>query len=117
MALVNFEHLNTLAESAGGSWLLGVGFVLVFGVLNAFGVSAFGRAEVVLTFGMWTTLMVFGVLGLLAAPAVELDGPFGVSMVGTDRSRCSRWWAWRCSCSWAASSSRPWHQSCAVRPG
>lgn len=23
MALVNFEHLNTLAESAGGSWLLG----------------------------------------------------------------------------------------------
>ena len=84
MALVNFEHLNTLAESAGGSWLLGVGFVLVFGVLNAFGVSAFGRAEVVLTFGMWTTLMVFGVLGLLAAPAVQLDGPFGVSLVGTD---------------------------------
>jgi hypothetical protein len=31
MALVNFEHLNTLAENAGGSWLLGVGFVVVFG--------------------------------------------------------------------------------------
>ena len=38
---------------------------IVFGVLNAFGVSAFGRAEIILTFGMWTTLMVFGVLGLL----------------------------------------------------
>eukprot|EP01030_Chromulinospumella_sphaerica_P012911 gene12911-12698_t len=84
MALVNFEHLNTLAESAGGSWLLGVGFVLVFGVLNVFGVSAFGRAEIILTFGMWTTLMVFGVLGLIAAPAVQLDGWFGESLVGTD---------------------------------
>ena len=84
MALVNFEHLNTLAESAGGSWLLGVGFVLVFGLLNVFGVSAFGRAEIILTFGMWTTLMVFGVLGLIAAPAVQLDGWFGESLVGTD---------------------------------
>ncbi|WP_434651762.1 APC family permease [Pseudomonas sp. R3-56] len=84
MALVNFEHLNTLVESAGGSWLLGVGFVVVFGVLNAFGVSAFGRAEIILTFGMWTTLMVFGVLGLIAAPAVELEGWFGASVVGTD---------------------------------
>ena len=83
MALVNFEHLNTLAESAGGSWLLGVGFVIVFGILNAFGVSAFGKAEIILTFGMWTTLMVFGVLGLVAAPAVQLDGWFGESLVGT----------------------------------
>ncbi|WP_455922824.1 APC family permease [Pseudomonas putida] len=84
MALVNFEHLNTLAESAGGSWLLGVAFVLGFGVLNAFGVSVFGRAEIILTFGMWITLMVFGVLGLLAAPAVHLDGWFGESLVGSD---------------------------------
>ena len=84
MALVNFEHLNTLVESAGGSWLLGVAFVLGFGVLNAFGVSAFGRAEIILTFGMWVTLMVFGVLGLVAAPAVQLDGWFGESLVGSD---------------------------------
>ncbi|MFP6851061.1 MAG: APC family permease [Pseudomonas sp.] len=86
MALVNFEHLNTLAESAGGSWLLGVGFVIVFGILNGFGVSVFGRAEVILTFGMWTTLMVFGLLGLFSAPAVELDGWFGESLIGTDMS-------------------------------
>ncbi|KAF1053194.1 MAG: putative amino acid permease YhdG [Stenotrophomonas maltophilia] len=84
MALVNFEHLNTLAESAGGSWLLGVGFVVVFGILNVFGVNAFGKAEVVLTFGMWSTLMVFGVLGLAQAPAVHLEGWFGPSTVGTD---------------------------------
>lgn len=84
MALVNFDHLNTLAESAGGSWLLGVAFVLLFGLLNAFGITAFSRAEVILTFGMWTTLMIFGVLGLVAAPAVELEGWFGTSMVGTD---------------------------------
>ncbi|WNW14032.1 APC family permease [Pseudomonas sp. DTU_2021_1001937_2_SI_NGA_ILE_001] len=84
MALVNFEHLNTLAESAGGSWLLGVGFVVVLGVLNMFGVSAFGKAEIILTFGMWVTLMTFGVLGLIAAPAVQLDGWFGASLVGTD---------------------------------
>lgn len=84
MALVNFEHLNTLAESAGGSWLLGVIFIVLFGVLNAFGVSAFGRAEIIFTFGMWTTLMVFGVLGLIAAPAVQLQGWFGESLVGSD---------------------------------
>lgn len=84
MALVNFEHLNTLAESAGGSWLLGVGFVVVFGILNAFGISVFSKAEIILTFGMWTTLMVFGVLGLIAAPAVQMDGWFGASLVGTD---------------------------------
>ncbi|QLF93405.1 APC family permease [Pseudomonas sp. ABC1] len=84
MALVNFEHLNTLAENAGGSWLLGVAFVLIFGVLNAFGISVFSKAEVVLTFVMWTTLTIFGIAGLVAAPAVELQGLFGESLVGTD---------------------------------
>lgn len=84
MALVNFDHLNTLAESAGGAWLLGVAFVIGFGILNAFGISVFSKAEVILTAGMWSTLMVFGIAGLIAAPAVELDGLFGASLVGTD---------------------------------
>ncbi|MFV3091441.1 APC family permease [Pseudomonas sp. GW6] len=84
MALVNFEHLNTLAESAGGAWLLGVAFVIGFGILNAFGISVFSKAEVILTCVMWSTLMVFGIGGLIAAPAVELDGLFGASLVGTD---------------------------------
>lgn len=84
MALVNFEHLNTLADSAGGAWLLGVAFVIGFGILNAFGISVFSKAEVILTCVMWSTLMVFGIAGLIAAPAVELDGLFGASLVGTD---------------------------------
>ena len=40
MALVNFEHLNTLAESAGGSWLLGVAFVISFVICFAFNLRA-----------------------------------------------------------------------------
>ncbi|WP_212632069.1 APC family permease [Pseudomonas sp. KB-10] len=84
MALVNFEHLNTLAETAGGAWLLGVAFVIGFGILNAFGISVFSKAEVILTCVMWSTLMVFGIAGLVAAPAVELDGLFGASLVGSD---------------------------------
>jgi len=84
MVLVNFDGLNTIAESVGGSWLLGVAMVVTFGILNIFGVKAFGRAEVVLTFGMWTTLVIFGVAGVIQAPVVELDGWFGESLVGTD---------------------------------
>ncbi|MBN0266870.1 APC family amino acid permease, partial [Pseudomonas aeruginosa] len=45
MALVNFESLNTLTEPGGGAWLVGVGMVLCFGLLNALGITAFGRAE------------------------------------------------------------------------
>lgn len=84
MALVNFESLNTLTEPGGGAWLVGVGMVLCFGLLNALGITAFGRAEVILTFGMWSTLMIFAVAGLLRLPAVELQGWFGASMVGDD---------------------------------
>ncbi|MDO1900944.1 APC family amino acid permease, partial [Escherichia coli] len=58
--------------------------VLCFGLLNALGITAFGRAEVILTFGMWSTLMIFAVAGLLRLPAVELQGWFGASMVGDD---------------------------------
>ncbi|CAI8905423.1 APC family amino acid permease [Pseudomonas chlororaphis] len=84
MALVNFESLNTLLEQSGSAWLVGVGLVIFFGLLNAVGITAFSRAEVILTFGMWTTLIIFGVVGVFKAPAVELNGWFGESMVGTD---------------------------------
>lgn len=84
MALVNFESLNVLTEPGGQAWLVGVGLVLGFAVLNVLGVTVFGKAEVILTFGMWTTLMIFGIAGLLKAPAVALDGPFGASLVGDD---------------------------------
>lgn len=80
MALVNFEHLNTMMESSGSSWLIGVGMVMLFGVLNALGITVFGKIEIVLTFVMWATLTVFGVIGLIKAPAVPLDGWFGVPL-------------------------------------
>jgi amino acid transporter len=84
MALVNFESMNTLTETGGNAWMVGVGLVLFFALLNTVGVTAFSRAEIILTFGMWTTLLAFGVLGVLKAPAVELSGPFGGSLVGDD---------------------------------
>lgn len=80
MALVNFEHLNTLMESHNASWMVGVGLVIVFGLLNAFGIEAFGKAEIVLTFAMWSTLVIFGIVGLLSPHAVPLEGWFGSTL-------------------------------------
>lgn len=80
MALVNFEHLNTLMESNNSSWMIGVGLVIIFGILNAFGIEAFGKAEVVLTFCMWSTLMIFSIAGLLLPHAVPLEGWFGTTL-------------------------------------
>lgn len=84
MALVNFEHLNTMLESNGSSWLVGVGLVLFFGVLNALGIALFGKAEIILTFGMWATLTIFAIIGLVKAPAVKLTGMFGMPLDVSD---------------------------------
>ncbi|MEA7595334.1 hypothetical protein ONR49_25605, partial [Salmonella enterica subsp. enterica serovar Virginia] len=46
--------------------------VVVFGILNAIGVEVFGKVEVFLTFGMWTTLTIFGLCGILLSPEVKL---------------------------------------------
>jgi amino acid transporter len=83
MALVNFESLNTVLERTGYSWLVGVGLVLTFAVANAFGIRVFSRAEILLTLGMWVTLMVFGLIGLFKPAAVPLEGWFGGSSIGT----------------------------------
>jgi amino acid transporter len=83
MALVNFESLNTVLERSGTSWLVGVGLVVLFSITNAFGIRVYGRVEIVLTLGMWLTLMLFGIAGLLHAPAVPLHGWFGASHIGT----------------------------------
>ncbi|MCQ8205571.1 hypothetical protein NP569_25095, partial [Vibrio parahaemolyticus] len=64
MALVNFEHLNTVLETSNSSWMVGVGLVVTFGILNAFGIEAFGKVEVVLTLAMWSTLVIFSITGL-----------------------------------------------------
>ncbi|HVW67530.1 MAG TPA: APC family permease [Steroidobacteraceae bacterium] len=84
MALVNFQSLNTVLERSGTSWLVGVGMVLLFAATNALGIRVYGRIEIVLTAGMWLTLMIFGIAGILHAPAVPLAGVFGASSVGTD---------------------------------
>jgi amino acid transporter len=83
MALVNFESLNTLLERSGTSWLVGVGLVLLFALTNALGIRVYGRVEIVLTLGMWLTLMLFGIAGLLHPAVVDLHGGFGPSRIGT----------------------------------
>lgn len=77
MALVNFESLNAHLAAQQSSWMVGVGMVILFGLLNAIGVEIFGKAEVFLTFGMWFTLTVFGLCGVLMAPLTHLPGWFG----------------------------------------
>jgi amino acid transporter len=57
MALVNFESLNTRLESSGTSWMVGVGLVVLFGIVNAFGIRIYSRVEIVLTGIMWSTLI------------------------------------------------------------
>lgn len=82
MALVNFESLHAPLEQSGTSWLVGVGLVILFGIVNALGIRVFSRAEIVLTLGMWSTLVIFGVAGLLAPPVAESQGWFGSSSIG-----------------------------------
>ena len=83
LALVNFDTLHNALEKSGSSWLVGVGLVVLFGFVNAFGIKVFSRVEIVLTAGMWTTLMIFGIVGLLSPPVVHLQGWFGSSEIGT----------------------------------
>ncbi|HSW07322.1 APC family permease [Aquabacterium sp.] len=84
MATVNFPALHGLLVTHQVTWAVGVAMVLLFAALNYFGIKAFARVEIFLTFSMWATLMIFGVSGLLQAPQVPLQGFFGASQVGTD---------------------------------
>jgi amino acid transporter len=84
MATVNFPELHALLAEHNATWAVGVAMVVLFAALNFFGITAFGRVEVFLTFCMWTTLMIFGVLGLSLVAHVKLDGWFGPSAIGTD---------------------------------
>ena len=84
MATVNFDALHRFLVAHDATWAVGVGLVLIFAALNWFGVSAFARVEIVLTAGMWLTLMVFGIGALLLEPKTEIQGVFGASQVGAD---------------------------------
>ncbi|MBD2813609.1 APC family permease [Xenorhabdus sp. Flor] len=80
MALVNFESLNTVMESDNTSWMVGVGLVITFGLLNAFGIEAFSKVEIVLTFAMWSTLVIFSLCGLLMPFHASADSWFGQAL-------------------------------------
>ncbi len=97
MALVNFEHLNTVLETSNSSWMVGVGLVVTFGILNAFGIEAFGKVEVVLTFAMWSTLVIFSISGLLLPFHVQTDGWFGQPL-NTDPTLVLSFIGMVCSC-------------------
>lgn len=84
MATVNFEVLHGVLVDTGTAWMVGVGLVLLFGLLNMIGITVFSKAEIILTFGMFSTLLIFGITGLVKAPLVPLEGVFGKSMVGSD---------------------------------
>jgi amino acid transporter len=81
-AAVNFPFLEGLSDA--DSWIVGVGLLVIFGVVNLLGIKVYGAFEVVLTAVMWITLLFFGLLGVVQAARVDLEGAFGVSLVGTD---------------------------------
>ncbi len=86
MALVNFESISSQMAAHQNTWMVGVGMVVVFGLLNAIGVEIFGKVEVVLTFGMWSTLTIFGLCGIFMAPVTHLSGWFGTPLDVSDLS-------------------------------
>ena len=77
MATVNFDSVQQVLDKTGTAWLVGVGLVIAFGIVNFVGITAFSRAEIVLTGFMWSTLMIFSIAGVLSAPLVHLDGIYG----------------------------------------
>lgn len=81
-AAVNFPALEGLADS--GSWIIGVSLLVIFGVVNMLGIRIYGGIEIAMTAVMWGTLTLFGVIGVLMAPQVDLPGFFGASAVGTE---------------------------------
>jgi len=79
MATVNFDTVQEVLDKTGTAWLVGVGLVISFGIVNFVGVTAFSKAEVILTGFMWSTLLIFSVVGVLSAPLVPLEGIYGKS--------------------------------------
>jgi amino acid transporter len=77
MATVNFDTIQEVLDRTGTAWLVGVGLVVTFGIVNFLGISVFSKAEIFLTGFMWSTLMIFSVAGVLSAPLVHLEGLYG----------------------------------------
>jgi amino acid transporter len=81
-AAVNFPFLEGLSDA--NSWIIGVGLLVIFGVVNLLGIKVYGAFEVALTVVMWATLVFFGLLGIAQGARADIDGAFGTSLVGTD---------------------------------
>ncbi|MCI0545481.1 MAG: APC family permease [Actinobacteria bacterium] len=82
LASFNFEFLEGLQTT--GSWWIGVGLMVVLAVVNMLGIRPYASTEIVMTFVMWVTLVVFGLVGVLASKKSTISGFFGDSFVGTD---------------------------------
>lgn len=77
MATVNFDAVQGVLDQTGTAWLVGVGLVITFGMVNFLGITAFSKAEITLTAFMWSTLLIFSIAGVVSAPLVRLDGIYG----------------------------------------
>lgn len=84
--------------------------VVVFGLLNAIGVEVFGKVEVFLTFGMWTTLTIFGLCGILLSPVTHHSGGLAHRLMSVIFLVCLVILAWRCLCSSVVNWSRQWRR-------
>ncbi len=81
-ASFNFTFLEEY--QAGGSWWIGVALMVIFAIVNMLGIRPYAKFEIAMAAIMWTTLVVFGILGTLQPKATEISGLFGESFVGTD---------------------------------
>jgi len=81
-AQVNFPFLESMP--AENTWMIGVAMLLIFAVVNFLGIEVYGAFEIVLTAIMWTTVTLFGIIGIIKAPVADLDGFFGTSLIGND---------------------------------
>lgn len=63
-------------------WFVGVGFVVMFVIINIIGIKVFSKFEIVLMVGMWLLLMIFGIFGFVVVLVVYFDGWFGGLEVG-----------------------------------
>lgn len=86
MVTINFPEMQAVLEANNLTWLVGVGLMTTFAILNFFGIHAFAKVEVFLTLFIWLTLFVFGAIGFFGTAAVPTEGMFGASQIGSDSS-------------------------------
>jgi amino acid transporter len=81
-ARVNFDVLAVVPEAQ--SWIIGVGLVLLFAIVNMIGIKAFGRIELVMTVAMWSIFVIFSVAALIQPGATDVMDVLGSSLGQSD---------------------------------